>query len=294
MKQVVAFVSGAVLATVVAIVVVSGSRTQLEPVSAPEQRQAPLTIPAAQPVLPAVPVNEPRPATKPARRYPPFRPPEQQVRIAKPDWKAPAPPAVKLVSTSTMPYARSPVFDAVTLPPAPEPNQVTLIAGTLLTVRLADEVSTEFNQPGDTFLATLDQPLIVDGFVIAERGARAVGRVLSVTESGRVKGKAELAVRLESLETSDGQTVELLTATFTRKANSARGRDAAKVGAAASIGALIGGIAGGGKGAAIGAAIGGGASAGAVLATKGKAARLESETRISFKLSEPVTIVERI
>ena len=294
MKQVVAFISGAVLATVVAIVAVNSGSTQLEPVSGPEQRQAPLAIPVEEEVAPVEPVEETRPAPKPERRYPPFRPPERRTSIAEPDWRAPKPPVVTLASASSMPNSRSPMFDPVPLPPAPEPNQVTVIAGTLLTVRLTDEVSTEFNQAGDTFLATLDQPLVVDGFIIAERGARAEGRVLSVTESGRVKGKAELAVRLESLETADGQTVELLTATFTRKANSEKGRDAAKVGAAASIGALIGGIAGGGKGAAIGAAIGGGASTGAVLATRGKAARLESETRISFRLSEPVTIVERI
>jgi hypothetical protein len=67
----------------------------------------------------------------------------------------------------------------------------------------------------------------------------------------------------------------------------------AKVGAVTAIGAAIGAIAGGGKGAAIGAATGGAAGTGGVLATRGKSTTLPSETRISFRLRNAVTITER-
>src|SRR5439155_669138 len=59
------------------------------------------------------------------------------------------------------------------LPAPPEPHKVTLTAGTLIPVRLVDGLSSERNLPGDLFTATLDSPLTVGGFVIAERGARA-------------------------------------------------------------------------------------------------------------------------
>ena len=71
-------------------------------------------------------------------------------------------------------------------------------------------------------------------------------------------------------------------------------QDAEKIGGGAALGAIIGAIAGGGKGAAIGAGAGGAAGTGTVLATRGKAAVLPSESRLTFRLSAPVTITERI
>jgi hypothetical protein len=147
--------------------------------------------------------------------------------------------------------------------------------------------------PGDTFTGTLDKELVVDGFVIAERGARVDGRVVSADRGGKVKGTAALSVELTRLRTSDGQTVAISTDSFERQAENTHRTDAAKVGGAAAVGAIIGAIAGGGKGAAIGAGVGGGAGAGDVLLTRGKPASLPSETRISFRLRAPVTITER-
>ena len=146
---------------------------------------------------------------------------------------------------------------------------------------------------GDTFLATLDQPLTVEGLVIAERGARVEGRIVSSERGGKVQGVAGLAVELTRLHTSDGQQVAIRTESFQKKAAASQKQDAAKVGVAAAIGAAIGAIAGGGKGAAIGAGVGGGAGAGGVLLTRGEPATLPSETRLSFRLAAPVTLTER-
>jgi hypothetical protein len=77
-------------------------------------------------------------------------------------------------------------------------------------------------------------------------------------------------------------------------AEESRQDDAKKVGAGAALGAVIGAIAGGGKGAAIGAGVGGGAGAGAVMATRGAAAALPSETRLTFRLNAPVTLTEKL
>jgi hypothetical protein len=163
----------------------------------------------------------------------------------------------------------------------------------LIPVRLVDGLSSERNLPGDAFIATLDKELVVDGFVIAERGARVEGRVVASDRGGRVRGVAELAVELTRLRTSDGQNVAIQTDSFKRRSEQTQRRDAETVGAGAAIGAVIGGIAGGGKGAAIGAGVGGGAGAGSVLLTRGDEARLPSETRISFRLRAPVTLTER-
>jgi hypothetical protein len=164
----------------------------------------------------------------------------------------------------------------------------------LLPVRLVDGLSSERNAPGDAFLATLDKELVVDGFVIAERGARVEGRVVASGPGSRMKGVAGIAVELTRLHTSDGQSVAIQTDSFERHAEPARSEDAEKVAAGAVIGAVVGGMAGGGKGAAIGAGVGGGAGAGDVMLTRGKPATLPSETRISFRLRAALTLTEQL
>ncbi|MCC7339511.1 MAG: hypothetical protein IT170_00370 [Bryobacterales bacterium] len=174
------------------------------------------------------------------------------------------------------------------------PRTVTIPAGTILTIRTIQALSTKSNAAGDAFSGTLDQPLVVDDMVIAERGARVEGKVMDVTESGRVKGIAQMAVALTKLNTSDGQTVDIGTQYFVVEAEKSTKSDATKVGIATGIGAALGAIFGGGKGAAIGAATGGAAGAGTVLVTKGKPAEIPSETRINFRLDKPRVITEKI
>ncbi len=205
--------------------------------------------------------------------------------------EAPAPAPVAPQAAPEPPPA--PVQNATTETAPPPPPQVTLTAGTLITVRTVEALSSERNQTGDTFTATLDQPLVADGFVIAERGARLEGRIVSAQRAGRVTGVSDLSIELVQLKTSDGQRVPIETQTFVKHGETSKGQDAAKIGTVAAIGAVIGAVAGGGKGAAIGAGAGGAAGAGTVMGTRGKAAILPPETKISFRLRNSITLTER-
>src|SRR5579872_5986044 len=196
------------------------------------------------------------------------------------------------VPAEAPPPAPAPVEQPSAAPAAP--HSVTMAAGTVLTVRLGQAISSEQNIAGDTFIATLDQPLVIDGFVIAERGSRVEGRVVEVERAGRVKGVAHVSIELTNLHTSDGQHIHIQTSTFQRDGSKSTGEDAAKVGAGAAIGAIIGALAGGGKGAGIGAGVGGAAGAGTVAATRGKPALIPVETRISFRVRQPLTITEQL
>lgn len=179
-------------------------------------------------------------------------------------------------------------------PPAPrQPHTVTLNAGLEIPVRLLDGLSSERNTPGDAFTATMGRDLVVDGFIIVERGARVDGRVVAVERGGKVDGAATLAVELTRLRTTDRQTIAIETEPFEQHVQADHRQDAAKLGAGAAIGAIVGAIAGGGKGAAIGAGVGGGAGAGAVLLGR-KPAALPSETPITFRLRTPVTLTEKV
>lgn len=248
------------------------------------QAPPPSPEPPSQPA--SLPVANAKAKPRPARRTPKQNPePVTVAQTAPPPARVPIPQPVAEVA----PAPRAPENVA----PPPAPSQVTLNAGMLIPVRLIDGLSSERNNPGDAFTGSLDQPLIANGLVIAERGARVEGQVASSDRGGRVKGVASLSVLLTRIHLSDGQTISVTTDSFERQAESSKKTDATKVGAGAAIGAVIGAIAGGGKGAAIGAGVGGGAGAGDVLLTRGKPATLPSETRISFRLSQPVTVTER-
>jgi hypothetical protein len=174
------------------------------------------------------------------------------------------------------------------------PHTVTLAAGTMLPVRIGEALSSARNQPGDTFLATLTQPLVIDGWVIAERGARVEGRVIDATPAGRVKGVSHLGISIVRLATADGQNIRIRTEQYVKDGPTSTGTDAAKIGGGAALGAIIGAIVGGGKGAGIGAGAGGAAGAGDVLLTRGKPAEIPVETRVSFRVQDSVTITERL
>lgn len=254
---------------------------------------------AAEPAAKPSPLPEraaPSPAPVAASRRKPAAPaPAEPIPVAQ-SQPAPTPPAAPAVTQPepvAQPAVPAPEPAPAPAPPPPPPPTVTLKAGTLIQVRLVEGLSSDRNAPGDAFTATVDQPVVVDGMVIAERGSRVEGRVVGSDKGGRVKGVSSLAIELTRLHTSDGQKIALATDSFEKHAESGKGGDAAKVGAAAAIGAAIGAIAGGGRGAAIGAAAGGAAGTGGVMATRGKATTLPSETRIGFRLSKPVTITER-
>ena len=180
-------------------------------------------------------------------------------------------------------------------PPAPpQPHTVSLPAGTNLVVRLAETVSTEDNYTGDTFRAHLEEPIIMDGFVIADKGSKVLGRIVNAQKGGYMDTPSELTLTVTEINTTDGQRVNVPTTTWDKKGVRSTGEDAAKIAGGAALGAIIGGAAGGGKGAAIGVGAGAAAGTGAVVASHGKPTRLPVETRLVFRLAKPVTITEKL
>lgn len=174
----------------------------------------------------------------------------------------------------------------------PAPRQFTLSAGTSIPVRTTTALSTKTAAPGDAFEATLTRDLLVDDYLVAPRGSTVTGRVTNSDPGGKVKGLASISVALTSISTANGP-IAIQTSAVGQQAKTTKRKDAAKIGIGAGIGAAIGAIAGGGKGAAIGAGIGGAGGTGMVLATKGDAAVIPSESLLTFRLSAPVTVTEK-
>jgi hypothetical protein len=165
----------------------------------------------------------------------------------------------------------------------PRPQTAVISSGTDLAVRLQDALDSGVNKTGDSFEAILDEDIKVDGKVAVPRGSTITGRLVKVVRSGRVEGRAEMALTLKEIRVRDA-SYAITTTTISSTAESTKKQDALKIGGGAGIGAAIGAIAGGGKGAAIGAAVGGGAGTAAVVGTRGKEVKYASEQRLTFGL----------
>ena len=168
-------------------------------------------------------------------------------------------------------------------------TKVMVPAGTRLRIALTDAVSSDKSRPGDSFLAVLAEPIVIDGKTVFAKGTKVRGLVVDAKESGRVKGRASIQLTLTEIVRS-GSPVNISTKAYSAVAEATKKRDAAIIGGGAGIGAAIGALAGGGKGALIGAGIGGGAGTGTVLATKGKEIHYSPETRLTFTLARSVEI----
>jgi BON domain len=198
-------------------------------------------------------------------------------------------PAMAPMQNSNPERAQPSPPPAATPVPPPAPKRVTIPSGTTLAIRLVDELDSETAQPGQTFKATLDSPLSVDGEVVVPAGHDVQGHVIDVKSAGKFAGKSELSLQLDRILVGN-RSYSIQTDQYRREGSSRGKSTAKKVGAGAAIGAIIGGIAGGGKGAAIGAAAGGGVGGGVQAATKSQQIKLPTESVLTFTLQSSVTV----
>ncbi len=235
---------------------------------------------AANQTAQALPAEEEKPKPTPAAR-PRSNPVRTRTLPAAAQTAAPVATAAPLVTSTPTTYA----------PAAPSsPQKVTIPAGTTMAVRLVDTIDSETSQPGQTFHATLNSPLAVEGDVVIPGGYDIEGHVVDVKSAGKFAGRSELVLQLDRIAVGS-KYYSIQTDRYERQGSSRGKNTAAKVGTGAAIGAIIGGIAGGGKGAAIGAAAGGGVGGGVQAATKGQQIKLPSETVLNFTLQAPLTVV---
>lgn len=145
-------------------------------------------------------------------------------------------------------------------------------AGTEIHVRLGAKLDTETAQAGQTFTATVAQPVVVGGKTVLARGQKVSGRVTEAVSSGRLKRPASITLELTSMGS--------LPLRIDEKSHFVR--NAALIGGGTAAGALIGGAAGGKKGALIGAAVGAGAGTTTAFITGKKEIVLPAEMALTF------------
>ena len=177
-------------------------------------------------------------------------------------------------------------------PVAAEPQvaEITVPAGTTLSLTLESALASNVSQIEDPVRARLDRPVMVDGAVTIPEGSTAYGTVTTAKASGKVQGLAQLAFRFDELDIKSDR-YEMRTEPVSYQAESTKTDDAKKIGIGAGAGALIGGLLGGKRGAGTGAAIGGGAGTALVVTTTGEEVELRAGTPVEVSLSEPLVLL---
>ena len=185
---------------------------------------------------------------------------------------------------------RSPEYTPRALQSAPGARTaITIPTDTLIEIRMIDSVDSDTARLGQTFRASLDEPIVVNGEQVVPRNADVVCKLVGDQQAGRISGRDVITLALSTIEIN-GRMVEV-TSTDVRTSSGSQGARTAKAaGGTAALGAIIGAIAGGGKGAAIGAGAGAAVGAGASTVMKGQQVKIPSETRLTFRLQQPVRI----
>lgn len=168
-------------------------------------------------------------------------------------------------------------------------REVTLPAGTTLPLRLESTVASDSSAVEDAVRATVRRDVSLDEAIVLPAGTEVSGVVTAARKAGKVKGRALVAFRFDTL-TLDAEPYDIQTRTISRQARATKAKDAKTIGIPAAGGAAVGAIVGGKKGAAIGAAAGGGAGTAVVLSTRGEEVRLPAGTSVTARLSEPLTV----
>ncbi len=185
--------------------------------------------------------------------------------------------------------AHPPVTLAVSPQQQDASGPVTIPAGTLLSVRTEQPLSTGALRGGEYFQATAATDVYANGVVAIPRGTVLNGQVVEAKNAGAFGGSPKLDLKLTSIQLGP-TTYPLISEVWSSQGPSKTGYTATNAAGGAIVGALIGAVAGGGVGAGVGAIAGG--TGGALIsgATHGPRLDLPPEALLQFHLAEPVTV----
>jgi hypothetical protein len=244
-----------------------------------------------------------------AQQQGPIQPIERQQPASPPN--APAPPAAPTEPPPSAGTESTTGASATTAPPDAAPSvpkrgsTVEVPSGTSLPLVLHNGISTHSARVGDPVYFETLFPIMIDGRVAIPAGSYVSGEVTESKRPGRVKGRGELMIKLNTLILTNGYQVSLnavprSAGTGGRETVDNEGKvigdsdkagDVGTVAKTTAAGAGIGGLATqGAKGVGIGAGVGAAAGLMAVLLTRGPDAELPRGTTVNVTLNRPILL----
>jgi hypothetical protein len=166
---------------------------------------------------------------------------------------------------------------------AAAPVAVVIPRGSVLRVRIDKVLDTRRSRAGDQFHASLAAPVLVHGSIVLPRGTDFTGHITQSDASGRLRGRAVIAVTLDSFQLN-GKEYRVHTGSVERLSAAHKKRNLGFIGGGTGLGAAVGAIAGGGKGALIGAAAGAAAGTAGAAATGKLEVSIGAESLLTFPL----------
>ncbi len=94
--------------------------------------------------------------------------------------------------------------------PFSESKPLVVPSNTSIFVRLRQSITSSSAQPGQSFAAVLDEPLLVDNQTVAAQGTEVAGKVVAVRESGRLRTSGYVRITLSTI-TLNGKAVAMQT-----------------------------------------------------------------------------------
>jgi hypothetical protein len=171
-----------------------------------------------------------------------------------------------------------------------QPAEVSVAAGTNLTVRINQRISVKTNRAGDRFDGEIAETVLGDNNqVVLPKGTPVNGMIEASHRRGHFKGASILELRLTSL-TLNGNQYRLDTRDLTRTKKGKGKRSAAFIGGGSGLGMLIGGVATGGTGLLIGGLAGAGAGTAAAGLTGNRDIEIPAESIVRFKLANDLVV----
>lgn len=171
----------------------------------------------------------------------------------------------------------------------PATGPMTLLPGTILQLRTAEEIDNKRAVDGTPVQFTVIQDVTLNGMLAIPRGATVLGVVTETKKAGELAGSPELSLTLTALQMG-GQSYPLTTDQFKVKGPNKAGRTVGNAFGGALVGTIIGCAVGRGPGCAIGAGAGAAAGTGLSAATPGPNAWIPAEALVTFHLKAPVTV----
>jgi len=183
-------------------------------------------------------------------------------------------------------------------------ERILVPAGTRIGVILESGISTRSAKPGDSVYLQTSFPITQNNRIVIPVGSYLRGELIDSKRPGKIKGKGEFRLRLNTLILPNGYTVNLNAAP--RSADSGgketmdsegkvtgpggKGKDAGTIAETTAAGAGIGAIAGRAKGLGIGGGIGAAAGLAAVLLSRGPEAELPRGSTMDIVLERELSL----